>query len=143
MATLTIKADATFDGEYNFDLAERAFNGTELHLLKEIAGVLPADFEEAITKGDNDLVIALAVIALRRANRITKLQIREVTDVLMEAPVPCITIADDEAEVDARPPVSEPETPGNASGSTEPSGLTSNGSSDHQEPIPSPIGRPG
>lgn len=134
MNRIQINADATFDGEYEIDFEERMPTGTELHLFKQIAGVLPADLEDAIARGDYDVVVSMAIIALRRANKITKAQIADAVEVLLEAPVGCMTTVPGEG--DAGPPVMS----GDNEGSPVSSGPTSNTSSGRRDSIPQPIG---
>lgn len=45
------------------------FTNRELHLIKQIAGIRAGELFDAMENGDNDLVVALAHIAIKRAGR--------------------------------------------------------------------------
>lgn len=45
------------------------FTNRELHLIKQIAGVRAGELFDAMEAGDNDLVVALAHLAIKRAGR--------------------------------------------------------------------------
>lgn len=55
------------DGEYPID--ETPLTNREWHTIKQVSGVRPREFEDAIEQADNDLVVALAAIAVRRAGK--------------------------------------------------------------------------
>lgn len=54
------------DGEWDFNPDEEPLTNGELHEIKKIAGVRAGEIEEAFSAGDNDLYVALAIIALAR-----------------------------------------------------------------------------
>lgn len=69
-----------------------SFTYRELHTIKTVTGLRPADFEDALTSGDPDMVIALAVICAKRAgHNITQ-------DDLLDLEVGGITVEGDEEE---------------------------------------------
>lgn len=45
------------------------FTNRELHLIKQIAGVRAGELFDAMEAGDNDLIVALAHLAIKRAGR--------------------------------------------------------------------------
>jgi hypothetical protein len=53
-----------FNGEYPVDIG--AFTMRELQIIKRMSGVRAGELEEAFAAGDSSLVLALAVIAVRR-----------------------------------------------------------------------------
>lgn len=73
-----------------------SFTYRELQTIKTVTGLRPADFEDALSSGDPDIVIALAVICAARAgHNIT-------ADDLMDLEVGSITVeGDDEDPTDA------------------------------------------
>jgi len=52
-------------GEKSYDISPPFTNG-ELHLIKQVAGIRAGEFEDALEAGDNDLLVALASVAVRR-----------------------------------------------------------------------------
>lgn len=74
------------------------FTAREVHIFKRIGGILPGDFEDAARRGDVDLVIALAVIALRRKGE----QVNE--DALWDSELGRIELVGEDDEADAVPP---------------------------------------
>jgi hypothetical protein len=88
-----------YDGEYPFD--GTYFTNKELHTIKRMSGVRAGEIPAALEAGDNDLVVALTMIALERNGKVVH------EDVLWNAKVGCIEAmlgeAEDEAD-DADPP---------------------------------------
>lgn len=142
-----------FDGEYEVDLAQMLVMGNpetmtngELHTIKRIAGVRAGEIEDALVAGDNDLMLALALIVLARHGK------RLPEQLMWDAPAGSgITFIHDESphdeaelEGDARPPEASP----TAIEPTEPSetpetngGESSNPSPDYPPPSdPPPTG---
>ena len=70
-----------------------SFTYRELQTIKQVTGLRPAEFEDALQSGDPDIVIALAVICAKRAgHNIT-------ADDLMDLEVGAITVeGDDDAD---------------------------------------------
>ena len=54
-------------GEKTYDVTP-PFTNRELHLIKQIAGVRAGEIEEALNAEDNDVLVALAHIGVRRNN---------------------------------------------------------------------------
>ncbi len=70
MSTSTDSSDAltlTINGE-PYEVAP-PFTNRELHLIKQVAGVRGGEMFDAIESGDNDVLVALAHIAVRRKGR--------------------------------------------------------------------------
>lgn len=68
---LIIEGIPPLDGEYEFDFAELldSLTNREYHVIKVMTGVRAAEVFEAMEAGDTDLVMALAVIILRRRGK--------------------------------------------------------------------------
>ncbi len=138
---VTIEGTA-FDGTYDLDM-DVPFNGRELHVVKELAGVRLGEIEEALQAGDYDVFIAFAAIALTRAGKITKDQtIRAARDVLLEADGGNITLEADPEP--ANPPEQKPSEPPSELGASESSTSSSsdlNGTGDdHLVTLPASTG---
>lgn len=86
-------------GEYPLDLA---FTHRDFSTIKRIAGVRANEVMDALNAGDLDIVVAIAMIALRKAN----VPFHEHD--LWDAPAGSITVEFDEGEGDVDPPVLEP-----------------------------------
>lgn len=114
MATKIVLNTPRFKGEYALDL-EQAPTALEWRWIKKTSGYLPLTWEEGIRGGDPDLIVALAVIALVRAGKVSKTDALATADWLAEA-VPfdgeSITlIGDEEEEAEDGGPPAEPATP--------------------------------
>lgn len=99
-------------GEKTYDIVP-PFTNRELHLIKQIAGVRAGELFDAIEAGDNDVLVALAHIAVRRGDTA-----RPSLDELWDLPAGEITAEDIEDEPDptnaadaADPLVGSPEIP--------------------------------
>jgi hypothetical protein len=113
-----------YDGEYEFDASY--FTNRELHRIKQMSGVRAGEILAAFAAGDNDLVVAVAAIALERNGK----AVHEAA--LWDAKVGSIEVqlgAADEEE-DALPPAPAPEDSGSESAKPASSGLTSNDGSE-------------
>lgn len=131
MSSIKIEGVPPWDGDYPFDLSY--FTNRELHVIKEISGIRAGELTDEFGRGNNDLIVAIAVIASKRAGREIPI------DDLWDAEAGTITLV---GEDDAGPPVQP------ASGETTgESPLTSGGDSvSTGETSPSPpsvIGDPG
>jgi acyl transferase domain-containing protein len=73
---------ANLDGVYEFDFEELldTLTNREIHQIKLISGVRLGELNDALNAGDNDLIIAFAVIILRRRGK------RIDEDMLWDAP---------------------------------------------------------
>lgn len=113
MLEIRIEGVALFDGAFQLDV-ERPFRNSEWRLIKKISDVRMGEFQDAIEAGDNDVIVALAVIALIRAGRIQKNLALRAGDELMDAEFGAITLTDlDQPDPPAAPPIggSESEQP--------------------------------
>jgi hypothetical protein len=122
---IVISGISGYDGEYDLDATY--FTNKELHTIKRLAGVRAGEIGAAFAAGDNDLLIALTVIALERAGKAV------FEDALWNAKVGCIEMVADTPveEADADPPATG--SGGNVSESSASSGPTSNDGSAPQE----------
>lgn len=95
-----------YDGEWEIDLSY--FTNRELHTIKRMSGVRGGELEDALAKIDNDVGIALFVIALERSKKFPNI----VEDIIWEARSDAIRFVEDEAarEDDAGPPAQPPVT---------------------------------
>jgi hypothetical protein len=143
MAKLKIAGVPPLDGDYDLDIS--AFTNRELHTIKEIAGVRAGELKAAMEASDNDLVVAFAVIVLRRAGK----QVHP--DQLWDAELGAISFEVGETEVVERPPVlaspsgieNGPADSDAPNGSMHPSGASSSDGGDQPPNHLSPIGPPG
>lgn len=113
---IVIEGIPPYDGEHEIDFSY--FTNRELNIIKRLAGVRSGELDEALAAGDNDLVVALAVIALRRNGK------QVVEDVIWDAPTGRIDLVvapreDDDADV---PPPSAPPSDESSGASRTPSG---------------------
>ena len=133
MPILKVEGVPPLDGVYDLDVS--SFNGTELHIIKQETetakrpGVRAGELLDALAAGDNDLLLAFALIVLRRAGKGEPAVLR---GVVWEAPPGAVTVDFSEAEKAAMeaeevgsPPVSEPEENSAPVTSTDPSGSDS------------------
>jgi len=145
---ITIEGVPLFDGTYDLDLSV-PFNGRELHLIKELAGVRLGEIPAALEADDYDVLIAITAITLTRNGKLQKnAALRAAQEILMEAPAGSIR-ADftDTVEDDAEPPEQtrcEPPTPLGENESSVSSSSDLNGiGDDHLVTIPASTGAPG
>jgi hypothetical protein len=126
-----------WDGRYELDL-NREFTTREWGWIKRHAGYLPlAVSEDAF--GDPELVCVLAVIAIRRADRIGPSEVAAVYERLADAPFgSAITIDSPEPDEEA-----EPDPPASSSVNAGTSGTASPASSETPATRPKPTGIPG
>ncbi len=136
MAKLIIEQVPGADGEYSFDFDERGFTNGELHLIKTQTGVRAGEIEDAFSAGDNDLMVALALIVLKRNAKLIP------AEALWDAPAGCLTFEMPDAEDDAVPPLKGLDSSSDGSGSSEPSGADSANGGGSLPSIPRPIGEP-
>src|SRR5215203_1654 len=86
-----------YDGEYEFDIGA-GFTNREWHIIKQIAGVRVGEFDDALSAGDNDLVVAIATIVLKRYGKEVD------ADTLWDTAAGTITMeVEDEVEADPTP----------------------------------------
>ena len=134
MPKVRIESNTTLAGEYELDTTY--FTNRELHIIKKESGVRAGELGAALEAGDNDLIVALALIALQRNGKMTSSS----AESLWDLPAGRIILdASDEDEVDASPPEN-----GN-SAETVPSGSDSlrSGVASPETSHPSSSGNPG
>lgn len=100
MPKIVIKDILGLEGEYDLDLE---FTNRDFRIIKQTAGVRANEIEDAISAGDIDVYVALAVIALRRAGK------EHLVDDLLDAKVGSIRLVDEEEAVPETPPSAEDE----------------------------------
>ena len=126
MPILKVEGVPPLDGEYDLDIT--SFTNRELHIIKQESGVRAGELEEAFGAGDNDLLVAITLIILRREGKGEPAALR---DLIWDADAGAVTfdLTDDEqaeaAEVEALPPASEPGEPSEPETSPDPSGSDS------------------
>ncbi len=100
--TISIKGVPPYDGDYPIEL-ERITN-RELSTIKRLSGVRGAELSDAFAAGDNDLFVALTIIALQRSGKIV------VEDAIWDAESGSITfnLGPVEEEVPETGPPSQP-----------------------------------
>lgn len=126
MDVIRIKGIQPYDGDYEVDFSR--FTNRELHKIKVTTGLRTGEYNDALTAGDNDLITALAIVALRRND----VDVNE--DIMWDADAGLISmVAGDEEDV---PPIQGPNDRQTSSGED-----TSPGS-DPQATPPSPTGTP-
>jgi hypothetical protein len=118
MLQATVSGVPPYDGDYDLDL-EHQFNGNELHLIKKVAGVRLGEIDEALRAKDYDLYVALAAIGIWRAGKVTKNNVHDLVELLMEAEGGKISFkdTDDEQGDETGPPAVAPSGPGSSGAS--------------------------
>jgi hypothetical protein len=106
MAIIRIAGIPGWEGDYPLDLAY--FTNRELHEIQQVAGVRVGEMEEEFSRGNNDLIVAVAAVAIRRSGR------RPDVDALWDAVSGSIVLADEDEEgvVEDDPPTSPPSSGG-------------------------------
>lgn len=112
------------DGEYDLELV---FTHRDFHTIKQIAGVRANEVMDSINAGDMDVLVALAAIALRRANK--QFVVNQLWDT--EAGSITLDLTAEEQEAEANPPPIELE-PRNGDGKS------SGGETSRTSTVPSP-----
>lgn len=141
MPKITVDGVPGLNGQYLLELTEGFTNG-DLHTIKKISGVRAAEIGEAFEKRDNDLIVALTILAIRKTGRIIP------DDALWDAKVGAITFEDTELErvaaeeLNGLPPESRPDGGGPTTANASSSGNGSSDDGDQQEVHPSPTGVP-
>lgn len=110
-----------YDGEWDLDVTY--FTNRELSIVKRLAGVRAGELDEAFGAGDSDLIVAMAVIALKRAGKTV------VEDAIWDAPSGQITFVAGEVDADVPPAIPSPTPVSSGSGDEKP-GSSGNGSLD-------------
>ncbi len=137
MAKVIVESGDVYNGEYELDLS--FFTNRELHIIKKETGIRAGELYEAFDVADTDLLVVLAIIAIRRKTGETA-----DSNALWELPAGKITL-DVSGEDDASPPdeasIAPPETSGGDAASLSDSSV--NGESSQEPSPPSASGNPG
>jgi hypothetical protein len=133
VAQIKIEGVPPWDGLYPIDL--EYFTNRELHVIKEISNVRAGELGDEFSRGNNDLIVAVASVAATRNGKDIPI------DDLWDAPVGKITLEDEPVvEADAGPPASPtpivPQDGGVVSVLPDRSGSSSSESSDDQPATP-------
>jgi len=99
VTVLRIEGVPPWDGDYPIDIEQ--FTNRDLHMIKEVSGVRAGELGDEFARGNNDLIVAVALIAAKRNGRDIP------PDDLWDAPVGKIALIVD-GDADADPPVSVP-----------------------------------
>lgn len=140
-----IKIDGipAFAGEYDLDIGDQPLNALEWRWVKKISGYLPFTIDDGLAGGDPDVVIALAVIAMARAGKITRDQVLAAAEQLADVPFDDAhlqLLAGEPVDPPEGQKTSEPSVSGNgSSGSSGDDSSTTSASPDGTLP---PIGHP-
>src|SRR5579883_597940 len=111
MAQITLKGVDPYDGVYSLKISEdEPFTTGELNIIKQVSGVRGMEIEDAFAAGDTDLIVALAVVALYRAGKVSRKQALFVAEKLWAAPGGGLLFDADEDEKDAPSPPAQPPT---------------------------------
>lgn len=151
MGKMIVRNTPGLDGEYEADFDISKLTNGELRLIKKISGITAGRLGDGLRDGDNDLLVAYAVVFLVREG-----QDAEAAEMMLwDAPVGALEFdtTDDEAEearleADARPPDSptvsgtenDPGESEKADAKTGSSGDSSSSDSDPQANGQSPTG---
>jgi hypothetical protein len=125
VANIKIEGIPPWDGVYELDLTY--FTNRELHQIKVVSDVRAGELSSEFARGNNDLVVAVAAIALKRNGKEVPI------DELWDAPVGKIVLEDDAEVEDVDPPSPTSNVnglPDVGNVQPDPSGPSSNGSSD-------------
>lgn len=132
------------DGEYELD--ESYFTNRELHAVKKLTGITAGRLEEAFADLDNDVVVALAMVALMRSGKVSSRTPwdSEEVDALWDAKTGKISLDFSGSDEEVPPEIvaSEPEKPADESASSDSSGDSSSPVGESQELDLSPTGSP-
>jgi hypothetical protein len=121
LSTIVLTGIPGFDGSYEIDFGR--FTNRELHVIKQLAGVRLGELSDAFAAGDNDVLLAIAKIAVKRAGK-------DIPDELLwEAEMGSITFdvsdLEEDDENDSRSPGSGT---GSGSSASDPSPIGNRGS---------------
>ena len=133
MSIINVTGAKPYDGRYPLDLDEQPLTTREWGWIKRNAGYVPLTLTgEAFS--DPELIIVLAVIAIRRAGRIATEQFAEVWDRFNDAPFgSMLTIEPDPDEVDDEDDAGPPAL-GNSESSSSNGGSSPTGSESSDDP---------
>jgi hypothetical protein len=140
---VVIEGVKPWDGRYPFDIADSPLTTREWGWIKRLSGNRPGDLEDGFRGTDPELFCVFAVIALRRAGKLTNPQVPDVFDKLIDAPFgTTIRLEGDTTEKEEPDP--DPDPSGSSNGNTIFSGTDSPTSSERSErPTLAPTGTRG
>lgn len=135
LARIEVEGIPDANGSYTLD-DTLTFTGRELRLIKQLSGCRLSEIEEALNAGDYDLIIAMTIIAAKRAGKTIP------ADALLDAEAGTIRVIalEDESE---DPTTSLPQNENGSSGSGRSSSDASPSTSESSETTPSRTGDPG
>jgi hypothetical protein len=141
---ISIGGTGLFDGEYELDLDGQPLDHYDAHVIKRIAGVRGGEMEDALRAGDTDMIVALAVVALLRAEKIKDSEIDGATKAVYRAPLGEIMLVGAvDSELSDVPPPSAPDETSEPLATGRTSGVDTNATSDVSPvTILEPIGHP-
>jgi hypothetical protein len=123
MPKIVITGIPGLDGEYDLDMT---FTHRDFHTIKQVAGVRANEVQDALEGGDLDIVVALAEIALRRA------EVVHSVDQLWDAEAGGITLDVTDVEQEPDDPSMPGDEPRSDSAMTS-SGDGTNGATEHSQ----------
>lgn len=135
MAKVIVESSDIWSGEYPLDLS--FFTNRELHMIKKETGIRAGELFGAFDAGDTDLLVALAMIAIRRAGKGSP-----DADVLWELPAGKITLDVTDEDADAGPPAEVPDESSESDRASS-SGSSASGESSQEPSSQSDSGNPG
>lgn len=86
MDWIVVEGVKPYDGRYEFDMDGRPFTTREWGWIKRLSGYLPLTIAEGFDGADPELFTAFAVIAMRRADKITPREVPDVFERIADAP---------------------------------------------------------
>jgi len=127
MDWIVITGVKPYDGRYPLEFAdedgELTVTTREWGWIKRLAGYHPMTFEDGLRNNDPELLTALAVIAMRRADKIDRLELPAVFEKLADAPFGSKILFESDTAEEVDTAVSDP--PGSSTGSERSSGTGS------------------
>ena len=130
-----------YDGRYEWDALDTGFTTREWGWIKRISGYLPDTLADGWGNGDTEVTLLFAVIAMRRAGKISAADVPAVFEKLSDAPPQSILRWEHEGVEDDAGPPAQP-SPARSNGSDSSSGNDSPTSSERSVSAPKPTGTP-
>jgi hypothetical protein len=138
MDWVVVEGVKPWDGRYELPLDEFKLRNFEWGWIRRWTGYFPADVLNAMKGADAELLVALAVIALYRAGKVTREDVGGMFQRFEEENFGSFTLSSDDAEVEAL----DPPRPASSNGSETLSGGGSRTDSVSPETIPPATGSP-
>lgn len=144
--TIVIEGLRPYDGAYPIDIENEPLTSREWRFVKQISGLVAGEFDQASSRGDPDVLIAIATIALFRNHKIQREQVLEVAELLTDLPLDGEKIKLEGGEGAGETPLSgttsapEPSSDSSRSESLSSSGASSANGSESLDAGPRPIG---